>query len=79
MKLAVMAENRAAATDRRLAAINHAAMLLMLVVIAAILTTAMVLQFVKGELPCSNASRCSASAPASCANSGTASRTAIPA
>ena len=52
MKLAILAETRPASTDRRLAAINHWAMLLMMIVIAAILTTAMALQFIKGELPC---------------------------
>lgn len=52
MKLDILAETRAASTDRRLAALNHVAMLLMMAAIAAILTVAMVFQFVKGELPC---------------------------
>lgn len=52
MKLDLLAETRAASTDRRLAAINHVAMLLMMLAIAAILTVAMMLQFIKGELPC---------------------------
>src|SRR5678815_417209 len=52
VKLDILAENRAASTDRRLAAINHAAMLLMMVAIAAILTVAMALQYIKDELPC---------------------------
>jgi disulfide bond formation protein DsbB len=52
MRLPILDETRTASTDRRLAATNHAAMLLMMFVIAAILTTAMVLQFIKGELPC---------------------------
>ena len=52
MKLDILAETRAASTDRRLAAINHTAMLLMMVAIAAILTVAMIFQYVKGELPC---------------------------
>ena len=52
LKLDILAETRAASTDRRLAAINHTAMLLMMVAIAAILTVAMIFQYVKGELPC---------------------------
>lgn len=52
MRLPILDETRTASTDRRFAATNHAAMLLMMFVIAAILTTAMVLQFIKGELPC---------------------------
>ena len=52
LKLDILAETRAASTDRRLAAINHTAMLLMMVAIAAILTVAMLFQYVKGDLPC---------------------------
>jgi len=52
LKLDILAETRAASTDRRLAAINHTAMLLMMVAIAAILTVAIIFQYVKGELPC---------------------------
>jgi disulfide bond formation protein DsbB len=52
MKLAILAETRDPATDRRYAAINHAAMLLMMAAIAAILTVAMTFQYMKGELPC---------------------------